>query len=268
MPEASTLPPLKAERSVPRRASRPAPARSPQSSWRKDAVDLLRGETGLVRLVGRRLLHRPLRSLLVLVTAILGGSIVVNAVALQTGRHPTPFFAVVPANTNLPRSAPLPPERPGALVKASDAPTGLNRDLQTQLARQGFYLGPIDGRPGSRLEIAIREFERAAGLPITGVATEALLEKVASSKLAMKDQLLLLIKDGAPQSIEQPKTIEAMQRALARLGYGPLKADGNFGAATRAALERFEREHKLPVRGEPSPRTLKELAAASGIAIE
>jgi hypothetical protein len=50
------------------------------------------------------------------------------------------------------------------------------------------------------------------------------------------------------------------QRALVKLGYGPLQADGVMGPGTRAAIERFERDRKLPVKGEAGGRTLKELA--------
>lgn len=55
------------------------------------------------------------------------------------------------------------------------------------------------------------------------------------------------------------------QRALAKLGYGPIKADGVLGTGTRAAIEKFERDRKLPVRGEPAGRTLRELVARAGL---
>jgi peptidoglycan hydrolase-like protein with peptidoglycan-binding domain len=58
------------------------------------------------------------------------------------------------------------------------------------------------------------------------------------------------------------------QKALLKLGYGPLKADGLMGPGTRQALERFERDHKLPVTGELSGRTLRALAAQSNTTIE
>lgn len=271
------MPSVTAQRSAPRHPSKPT-GKSPMGksappNWRRELADFLSGETGLLRVVGRRLMHRPVRSLAVIGACGLCGVIVVNAVALQNERHPAPFFAVAPVTSALPATAPLPPQRPGgAAPQPSEAElqrmTALNRDLQAELARQGFYLGAIDGKPSSRFEIAIREYEHAAGLPITGQPSEKLLTQVASTKLAMKDQLLLLIKDGAPIAADRTKTVEAAQRALNRLGYGPLKADGSFGASTKAAIERFERDRKLTVRGEPSGRVLKELSAASGVAID
>jgi peptidoglycan hydrolase-like protein with peptidoglycan-binding domain len=62
--------------------------------------------------------------------------------------------------------------------------------------------------------------------------------------------------------------VVAVQRALTRLGYGPLKDDGHFGPGTRAALDRFERDRKLPARGDNPTRVLRELAQASGIALD
>ncbi|MEJ1936036.1 peptidoglycan-binding domain-containing protein, partial [Nostoc sp. NIES-2111] len=67
-------------------------------------------------------------------------------------------------------------------------------------------------------------------------------------------------------SVAGDKAVLAAQRALNRLGYGPIKPDGIFGAGTRQAIEKFERDRKLPVTGEVNPRTAKELATASGLA--
>ena len=62
----------------------------------------------------------------------------------------------------------------------------------------------------------------------------------------------------------QPAVMQA-QKALSKLGYGPLKADGLMGATTRAAIEKFERDRKLPVKGEAAGRTLRELAARAAL---
>jgi Putative peptidoglycan binding domain len=64
------------------------------------------------------------------------------------------------------------------------------------------------------------------------------------------------------------RPVAAAQRALVKLGYGPLKADGVLGEGTRQAIERFERDRRLAVTRDLAPRTLKELSAQSGVAIE
>jgi Putative peptidoglycan binding domain len=60
-----------------------------------------------------------------------------------------------------------------------------------------------------------------------------------------------------------PRTA-AVQRALSDYGYGQLKPSGMFDDNTSAAIEKFEREHKLPVTGQISDRLVDELGAMVG----
>ncbi len=59
-------------------------------------------------------------------------------------------------------------------------------------------------------------------------------------------------------------SVLAAQRALQKLGY-EVTPDGHLGAATRQALEKFERDRRLSVNGELSPKLLHELADAVGL---
>lgn len=72
--------------------------------------------------------------------------------------------------------------------------------------------------------------------------------------------------DGA-MTADQRRILTA-ERALERLGYGPLSVDGRFGADTREAIQRFERDHRMPVTGQLNERVTRELAAISGLRIE
>ncbi|MGH8518390.1 MAG: peptidoglycan-binding domain-containing protein, partial [Panacagrimonas sp.] len=56
----------------------------------------------------------------------------------------------------------------------------------------------------------------------------------------------------------------AVQRALAEFGYGQIKPTGTVGPETRAAIEKFERERKLPVTGQISDRLVRELSVLKG----
>ena len=62
--------------------------------------------------------------------------------------------------------------------------------------------------------------------------------------------------------------VVAVQRALNDFGYGPVKATGVYGSETIAAIQKFERDRKLPVTGQISPRLLRELAALTGRPLE
>ena len=64
------------------------------------------------------------------------------------------------------------------------------------------------------------------------------------------------------------RRVLAVQRALGDFGYGPVKPTGVLGHDTRAAIEKFERDRKLPVTGQLSDRLVRELAATTGRPLE
>jgi hypothetical protein len=72
----------------------------------------------------------------------------------------------------------------------------------------------------------------------------------------------------APAQIFGSRRVAAIQRALTEYGYGQLKATGTVGADTQAAIQKFERERKMPVTGQVSERLVHELVAVIGRPIE
>ena len=65
-----------------------------------------------------------------------------------------------------------------------------------------------------------------------------------------------------------PRRVAAVQRALTEYGYGQLKPTGTVGSDTQAAIQKFERERKIPVTGQVSDRLVRELAAVTGRPVE
>jgi Putative peptidoglycan binding domain len=59
--------------------------------------------------------------------------------------------------------------------------TALAVSVQSELARRGYYHGPIDGVIGSGSIEAIREFQAAQGLPVTGRIDPRLLKDLGVS---------------------------------------------------------------------------------------
>lgn len=117
--------------------------------------------------------------------------------------------------------------------------------------------------------------ERAAEPARTAEAPRAPAKAVEAARPAARDPIADLIRSDETTASVTPKApgaglkplpaVMRAQRALSKLGYGPLKPDGVMGAGTRAAIERFERDRKLPVKGEAAGRTLRELAARAGL---
>jgi peptidoglycan hydrolase-like protein with peptidoglycan-binding domain len=62
--------------------------------------------------------------------------------------------------------------------------------------------------------------------------------------------------------------ITAVQRALSEYGYGQIKPSGFLDDATSAAIEKFERERKLPVTGRITDRLLTGLTSMVGHPLE
>ena len=64
------------------------------------------------------------------------------------------------------------------------------------------------------------------------------------------------------------RRVAAVQRALTEYGYGQLKPTGTIGSDTQAAIQKFERERKIPVTGQMSDRLVRELVAMTGHPID
>jgi peptidoglycan hydrolase-like protein with peptidoglycan-binding domain len=235
------------------------------------ARKLARGETTVTRMLVGRLMRSPLQSLGTLAAIAVGGAVLFNLLLMQPERHRAPMFAGNPLVHAAPQpsQAPLPPARPGNLERETEATrrVELLRELQTELARRGFFTGDPDPTATARTTQAIRDFQAAASLAVNGQASEGLLAEVMTSKIRARDQILTMLRQTAGP-LERAETVAATQRALNRLNYGPLKDDGNFGPGTRAALDRFEKDRRLPARGDSPARVLRELSQASGIAID
>jgi peptidoglycan hydrolase-like protein with peptidoglycan-binding domain len=68
--------------------------------------------------------------------------------------------------------------------------------------------------------------------------------------------------------ITTSRRVASVQRALTEYGYGQLKPTGTVGSDTQAAIQKFERDRKLPVTGQMSDRLVRELTAMTGKPIE
>ena len=85
--------------------------------------------------------------------------------------------------------------------------------------------------------------------------------KAEAPRAARPDPIADIIAGPSPR-------VTALQRALNDFGYGPLKVTGNYGSDTIAAVKKFERDRKMAVTGQISPRLLQELSALTGKPIE
>jgi peptidoglycan hydrolase-like protein with peptidoglycan-binding domain len=206
-------------------------------------------------------------------------AILVNALFLQTGPHPAPLFKAPVAASDATNAVAVPRVRPaeaapgrGEMAAVARTSGEIMTDIQRELARRGFYDGSIDGVHGPRTDSAIRDFEQVAGLKPSLQPNEALLQLIVKSSIEAPKSVSASgsasavpgRNDAISDMILSSRRVIALQRALALYGYGQIKPTGIVDTETRAAIERFERERKLPVTGQPSERVARELAGLTG----
>ena len=202
-------------------------------------------------------------------------AIFINALFLQHGPHPAPIFATRPP---VAQATPVALPRPRAVAPAV-APATVARsqaqiigDIQRELARKGFYDGAVDGIWGGKTDAAARDFVQAAGLKINTDASESLLHAIVTSNAKVPSGRAAapapVRNDPIAELISPTKQVIAIQRALADFGYGQLKPTGVYDPETKDAIEKFERDRRLPVTGEMSDQVVRELAAVTGRPLE
>jgi hypothetical protein len=170
------------------------------------------------------------------------GAIVANAVFMQAGRHPSPMFGTVvgaPVAVSVPALLPRP--RP---AEAALKPSGLKPpDVRS-----------AELKPADLVAAPVRPV--AAAQPAANVARPPAAVQVTSRS------------DPLAELIIASRRVAAVQRALTEYGYGQLKPTGTVGSDTSAAIQKFERERKLPVTGQISDRLVRELGAVTGRAMD
>ena len=203
-------------------------------------------------------------------------AIFTNALFLQTGPHPAPIFAARPLLATAQPAAPVRARSAEPVDVVADAPVRnrvqLIAEIQRELTRRGFYEGIADGVWGAKTDAGARDFLQGAGLRINPEPSEELLRALLAAKskpAASAASVSAPVRnDPIADLIAPSKRVLAIQRALSDFGYGQIKASGAYDPETRTAIEKFERDHKLPVTGQISDRFVHELAAMTGRPLE
>ena len=211
-------------------------------------------------------------------------SIGANALFMQKGPHPAPIFATRPMVQAPPKQTTMAPPQPviaqpvmapstlapATTLPATPAPTRENfiANIQRELGRRGFYDGAVDGIWGAKTDAASRDFIQSAGVRINPEPGELLLRAILSSGAKVAKPAEPVRNDPIAELIAPSKRTLAIQRALSDFGYGQIKPTGQYDPETRTAIEKFERDRKLPVTGQISDRFVRELAAMTGRPLE
>ena len=180
-------------------------------------------------LVMRVLLHSPKDTLAAAAALIVVIGIVANALVLQPGRHPAPMFGAASVGASASTQAPIPRVRP---------PEAEVRPAETKPVETPVVLS----KPSSAAA--------NVSAPRPPVA-------IPASK-----------NDPVGDLIVSTRRVAAIQRALTEYGYGQLKPTGVAGPETTVAIQKFERDRKLPVTGQISDKLIRDLVVLTGRPIE
>jgi Putative peptidoglycan binding domain len=194
----------------------------------------------------RILLHSPKDMVAGVLAFAAVSAIIVNALFLQAGRHPAPMFGsvvVMPA-AGLASASPLPRPRP---VEADAAVS------EPRIA---------EPRP------AEKPAEPKAADPLTNLVKATSATPVAASNIMRPPAPIPVSSRAETSASSGARRVAAVQRALTEYGYGQLKPTGTVGSDTQAAIQKFERERKIPVTGQMSDRLVRELTAVTGRPID
>ncbi|PNE11822.1 MAG: hypothetical protein CR217_06440 [Beijerinckiaceae bacterium] len=168
-------------------------------------------------------------------------AILLNALVWQRTRHPAPLFL---------RAAPAPaaPAKEPTIARLIAVPPPQPQPAVTPFQAHDK---PVEKPP---LEMP------AGGYP----------RQTRVNSPPPRDEILQLLKvpparpnTEAAAPATRGKSVLAAQRALVKLGF-VLNPDGVAGAATRQAIERYERDHGLAVHGEVTPALSRQLSAEMG----
>ncbi|WP_024517455.1 peptidoglycan-binding domain-containing protein [Bradyrhizobium sp. Tv2a-2] len=210
----------------------------------------------------RVLLYSPKDMVAGLIAFAAASAIITNALFLQSGPHPAPMFgtAVSPPNALL-MPNPLPRPRP---ADADVLPLVEPKRSDSSL----FDPKPVEPPPEPKQVEQRSVVQRPAEPRIVDPMASLVRATTSTSSPSPSNALRPPAPIPTTGSIGGGKRVAAVQRVLTEYGYAQLKPSGTLGPDTKAAIEKFERERRLPVDGQVSDRLVRELYAATGHAVE
>jgi len=123
--------------------------------------------------------------------------------------------------------------------------------VENELVKRNYAAGKLDGVLDAQAVAAISAYQADAGLPVTGKASQYLLDQLRSSTISNKtDKLSQLVWN--------------IETQLSAKGFRVGVIDGTLDSETREGIEQFQAETKTKVTGQASEKLLAALQADEG----
>lgn len=126
-------------------------------------------------------------------------------------------------------------------------------EVQNRLAAIGYPPRGLDGKFGQLTEAAVRAFQGAFSLPVTGVVDQATLSALRTADTGPG---AVLLKRG-----DRGSAVLELQSRLFRVGFSVGAIDGIYGERTATAVDRFQDTYRLPGDGTFNELTNRRLQA-------
>lgn len=126
------------------------------------------------------------------------------------------------------------------------------RVLQNKLIAKGYLSGGVDGDFGGMTEAAVKEFQMANGLDVTGIADNAMQQILFYVEPVDLSNMVLTVGSKGEE-------VKSAQQRLIELNYLKGSADGAFGNMTATAVKDYQKAAGLPVTGEIDATTMNSM---------
>jgi peptidoglycan hydrolase-like protein with peptidoglycan-binding domain len=127
--------------------------------------------------------------------------------------------------------------------------------IQEDLSQLGYFDGKASGMMDAQTRQAVRAFQQARGLPVTGRMDERFADALTFA-MRIKEAVRHTASIGPQFS---PSAIRQVQTALTLLGYDAGPIDGSMGTKTIAAIKGFQQHSGLQVNGRIDTNLLRRL---------
>ena len=141
--------------------------------------------------------------------------------------------------------------------------------LQQALKIKKYYTGVVDGKFGPNTEDAVKRYQKAMGLPQTGKADYATINKLFGKvlyttvandpKMNGITKISQIAVPATSKRGDSGKNVLALQQALKIKGYYKAPIDSKYGEKTMEAVKAFQRAKGLAVDGIAGNTTIKAL---------
>ncbi len=145
------------------------------------------------------------------------------------------------------------------------------RCVQHHLSTLGYYKGTVDGDAGSMTGAAIRRYQIAKNLKVTGELNQQILEHMglnASAPAPEYKAIRALFRGSSLARADAARQVEALrltQLKLAELGYYTGAHNGLPGTAMTSAIKEWQTAHKLRASGLLDSTTLTALGVSASL---